>query len=103
MDYKNKFFPLDAEIFIKNLSHLIKKNRLEKNLRQIDLAEAIEVSLSTIKRIENADTSVETGALLKTIWYLGILDQLSHALPLVKDDELKNKRIRLSLVRDEDF
>lgn len=53
-------------------------------MRQVDLAEAVEVSLSTIKRIENADTSVETGALLKTIWYLGILDQLSQALPKIK-------------------
>ena len=103
MDYKNKFFPLDAEIFIKKLSQLIKKSRLEKNLRQIDLAQAVEVSLSTIKRIENADTSVETGALLKTIWYLGILDQLSQTLPIIEDDKLKQKRIRLSVVRGEDF
>lgn len=103
MDYKGKFFPLDAENFIKDLSQLIKLNRLEKNMRQVDLAEAVEVSLSTIKRIENADTSVETGALLKTIWYLGILDKLSLTLPKVNENDVKHKRIRVGVVKDEDF
>lgn len=103
MDYKGKFFPIDAENFIKDLSQLIKFYRLEKNMRQIDLAEAVEVSLSTIKRIENADTSVETGALLKTIWYLGILDKLSQILPKIKKEDIKHKRIRVGVIKDEDF
>lgn len=103
MDYKDKFFSARRGEFYKRLKSIDKILSIRKNMRQVDLAEAVEVSLSTIKRIENADTSVETGALLKTIWYLGILDQLSQALPKIKKNDVKHKRVRVGVVKDEDF
>lgn len=102
MSYKNEFFPLDGQLFSQQLAMLIKQKRLEKQLRQHDLAQAISTSLSTIKRIEKADTSVEFGVIIKALWYLNILGDLQKNLPKIENHDQGN-RVRLQRIDEDDF
>ena len=88
MSYKNDFSPLDGQLFTRQLATLIKQKRLERQLRQNDLAQAVSTSLSTIKRIEKADTSVEFGVIVKVLWYLNLLTDLQKNLPIVENRSL---------------
>jgi transcriptional regulator with XRE-family HTH domain len=96
------FFPLDGQLFCEKLALLIKQKRLDRQLRQEDLAQAIGSSLSTIKRIERGDKSVEYGVVIKALWYLGILDQLNQSLPEI-EQKTKQRRIRLAKIDEDNF
>lgn len=96
------FFPLDGQLFCEKVALLIKQKRLDRHLRQSDLANAVQSSVSTIKRMERGDTTVEYGIVIKVLWYLGILDELHHVLPSI-DDEIQPKRVRLVKVHEDDF
>lgn len=81
---------------------MIKKERLHKKLRQQDICEMVNISLSTFKRIEKANPNVELGSFIKVLWYLNILDELSMILP-VQNNQGDAQRVRLKKVSWEDF
>ncbi|MEG0197720.1 MAG: helix-turn-helix transcriptional regulator [Acinetobacter sp.] len=103
MSYEKGFFPLDGQLFTQQLATLIKQKRLERQLRQNDLAQAVSTSLSTIKRIERADTSVEFGVIVKVLWYLNLLTGLQKNLPIVENKINLKSRVRLQQIDEEDF
>lgn len=103
MSYKNDFYPLDGQLFTQQLATLIKQKRLERQLRQNDLAQAVSTSLSTIKRIEKADTSVEFGVIVKVLWYLNLLTDLQKNLPIVENKTNLKSRVRLQQIDEDDF
>lgn len=104
INLKNQFFPLEGQEFVQQLADVIKKKRLEKQIRQSDLANAVFSSLSTIKRIEKGDTTVEFGVIIKVLWYLNLLSDLQLALPKsASPSSQATRRVRLSQTDAEDF
>lgn len=103
MNDKIQFFPLDGQLFSQQLARLIKQKRRDKQLRQSDLAQAAFTSLSTIKRIEKGDTSVEFGVVIKVLWFLNILDDLQKSLPHLKNLPVSRGRVRLPRIDEDDF
>lgn len=96
------FFPLEGTFFLENCAALIKEKRLEKKLRQQDICEMVGISLSTYKRIEQANPKVELGSFIKVLWHLNILDGLAEVLP--KSKKMTDlQRVRLKKSSWEDF
>lgn len=102
MSYKDEFFPLEGTLFLEKCAALIKEERLNKKLRQQDICEMVNISLSTFKRIEQANPKVELGSFIKVLWYLNILDELSRVLP-ASNKESEAQRVRLKKISWEDF
>lgn len=102
MSYKDEFFPLEGTLFLEKCAALIKEERLKKKLRQQDVCKMVDISLSTFKRIEQANPKVELGSFIKVLWYLNILDDLSKALPK-PNNESEIQRVRLKKISWEDF
>ena len=76
---------------------------MKKKLRQQDVCDMVGISLSTLKRIEQANPKVELGSFIKILWFLNILDELLIHLPDSKKIN-KNKRVRLmNSISWEDF
>lgn len=101
MNSKQLFFPLDGELFSQKLSTKIKAKRHQRKVRQQDMAHALGLSISTIKRIEQGETSVEYGSLIKVLWYLNLLEEL---LPdLYQSSPTPNKRVRFKSYSESDF
>lgn len=101
MNPKNHFFPLDGELFSQKLSTKIKAKRHQRKVRQQDMAHALGLSISTIKRIEQGETSVEYASVIKVLWYLNLLEEL---LPdLYQSSSTSTKRVRLKSYSDSDF
>lgn len=97
---KKNYFPLKCSEAIENIGILIKNARIAKNMRQLDLAESMGVSVSTIKKIEKGDTKIEIGLVLKTMWFVGI-DNIFDAIPVQKENE--KTRVRHKKTKPEDF
>ena len=103
MSFKDEFFPLESTVFLERCAYLIKEERLKKKLRQQDVCDMVGISLSTLKRIEQANPKVELGSFIKILWFLNILDELLIHLPDSKKIN-KNKRVRLmNSISWEDF
>lgn len=102
MTLNDDFFPLEATVFLEMCAKLIKEERLAKKLRQQDICEMVDISLSTFKRIEKANPKVELGSFLKVLWYLNILDEIFESLPKANLDSRK-QRVRLKKISWEDF
>lgn len=101
MNPKNQFFPLDGELFSQKLSIKIKEKRHQRKVRQQDMAHALGLSISTIKRIEQGEISVEYGSVIKVLWYLNLLEEL---LPdLYQSSPAPNKRVRFKSYSESDF
>ncbi|WP_151805201.1 helix-turn-helix transcriptional regulator [Acinetobacter bereziniae] len=102
MTYKDEFFPLEGTLFLEKCAALIKEERLSRKLRQQDICEMVNISLSTFKRLEQASPKVELGSFIKVLWYLNILDDISKVLPTPNKD-IDSQRVRLKKISWEDF
>ncbi len=80
---ENIYMLADAAICQKTGSRL-KQARLKQNITQQSLAEAADVSLSSIKKIENGEIA-SFDSLLRVLRMLGMLDVLQ---PLVEEEQL---------------
>lgn len=101
---KIDFFPLECKEVIESIALVIKNKRLASRLRQSDLAERVGVSVSTIRKIEAGDRSVELGTMLHVLWQLGIVkDVIAVDRALSQRPELSARRVRLPSVQKEDF
>lgn len=100
MTLKKDYFPLRCSETIENIGVSIKNARKTKNMRQLDLAESMGVSVSTIKKIEKGDRKIEIGLVLKTMWFVGI-DNIFDVIPLQKENE--KTRVRHKKLKPEDF
>lgn len=69
---------------IRHIGEKLKAVRLKQNITQQSLAESAEVSLSTVKKIENGEISL-FGSLLRILRILGKLDSLQS---LVNEEQL---------------
>lgn len=80
---ENIYILTDGEI-CRRIGARIKLLRLRQNLTQMSLADAAQVSVSTLKKIEGGAIS-SLDALMRVLRILGELDKFS---PLIADDEV---------------
>lgn len=101
---KIEYFPLECKEVIEYIALVIKERRLGSHVRQSDLAEKVGVSVSTIRKIEAGDRSVEWGTVLHVLWQLGALKGVIAVdrEQLLKSD-LSSRRVRLPSFDKEDF
>lgn len=80
---ENIYMLADAEI-CRRIGQKLRRLRLRQDITQMSLAEQAQVSLSTIKRIEEGDVR-SFDALLRILRILGELDIFA---PLLKEEEM---------------
>lgn len=80
----NDIYMLADTIILKRIGSKIKKVRLKQNITQKSLSEVSNVSLTTLKSMENGEIR-SFDALLRILRTLGKLDVLQ---PLVEEEEL---------------
>jgi transcriptional regulator with XRE-family HTH domain len=101
---KPSFFPLECKEVLENIGLKIKEKRLDMHMRQLDVAERVGVSVSTVRKIEAGEPGVELGTLLHVLWRLGLLKDVIAVdrTPLPKA-ELSPRRVRLPSAGKDDF
>lgn len=77
-------YTLADPMIMKRIGEKLKKARLKQNITQMNLAEESGISLSTLKKMENGETS-SFDALLRMLRTLGFLDVLQ---PLIDEEQL---------------
>ena len=80
----NDIYMLADAVILNKMGQHLKSIRLKQNITQQSLAEATEVSLSTIKKMENGEIR-SFDSLLRVLRTLGKLDVLQ---PLVEEESL---------------
>jgi transcriptional regulator with XRE-family HTH domain len=72
---------LSDQSILAELGLRVQRIRLEKNLRQIDLANEAGVSKSTVARLESGEAAVQLVSFLRVLRVLGALDRFEMLLP----------------------
>lgn len=80
----NNIYMLADTVIFKKIGSRLKQVRLKQNITQQSLADAAEVSLSSVKKIENGEIG-SFDSLLRVMRTLGMLDLFQ---PLVEDEQL---------------
>ncbi len=82
-----KHTPVLVQTALERLGTRIVRARKVREMTQEQLAHFSDVSLSTLRTIENGGDGVSTGNLLKVLQGLGLLDQLEDLLAPQNDPE----------------
>ncbi|MNY33114.1 helix-turn-helix protein [compost metagenome] len=97
-------FPLACAEQLENIGTLVKNRRLERKIRQKDIAEAVGISTQTLSKIETGTPSVEMRAYMIVLWHLGLLGDV---FPLIPPPALASyapeHRVRLKKPNRDDF
>ncbi|MDF0729131.1 helix-turn-helix transcriptional regulator [Pseudomonas entomophila] len=97
-------FPLACADRLINIGLLIKTRRLERKIRQKDLAKQTGLSTTTLGKIEAGAPSVEMRGYMVALWHLGLLDEAFHALPVPSPASYATEhRVRLKRFSEDDF
>jgi transcriptional regulator with XRE-family HTH domain len=75
---------LSDQLILAELGERILRIRLQKNLRQIDLANEAGVSRSTVARLESGEVATQLVSLLRVCRVLGVLERFETLLPEAK-------------------
>ncbi|MFB4393023.1 MULTISPECIES: helix-turn-helix domain-containing protein [unclassified Pseudomonas] len=87
-----------------NIGLLIKTRRLERKIRQKDLAEQTGLSTTTLGKIEAGAPNVEMRGYMTALWHLGLLDEAFQSLSVPSPAPYATEhRVRLKRFSEEDF
>jgi transcriptional regulator with XRE-family HTH domain len=93
--------PIPVARALRQVGADLRAARLRRRLRTRIVAERAQISLPTLRRIENGDPSVSLGHYATVLWVLGLLAPLSDIAGLSQDqtglaleDETLPRRIR---------
>ncbi|WP_166366888.1 helix-turn-helix domain-containing protein [Pseudomonas akapageensis] len=99
-----KIFPLACAEQLENIGLLVKNRRLERKIRQKDIADAVGISTQTLGKIETGAPSVEMRAYMVVLWHLGLLGDV---FPIIAPPALATyapeHRVRLKKTAKDDF
>ncbi|MCY1407859.1 transcriptional regulator, y4mF family [compost metagenome] len=99
-----KIFPLACAEQLENMGVLVKNRRLERKIRQKDIADAVGISTQTLSKIETGVPSVEMRAYMVVLWHLGLLgDVFPLIAPPVLATFAPEHRVRLKKTSRDDF
>ena len=77
-------YALTDSIILSSIGNRLKATRLKQNITQNSLAEAADISLSTVKKIEKGEIR-SVDALIRVLRTLGMLDILR---PLIEEEQI---------------
>lgn len=80
----DNIYTLTDSMILSKIGNRLKETRLKQNITQQSLAEAADISLSTIKKIEKGEIK-SADALIRTLRTLGLLETL---LPLIEEEQI---------------
>ncbi|MCU1732477.1 MULTISPECIES: helix-turn-helix domain-containing protein [unclassified Pseudomonas] len=97
-------FPLACADRLEKIGLLVKTRRLERKIRQKDLAAQTGLSTATLGKIESGAPSVEIRSYMTALWHLGLLDDAFQdpGVPTVAPRATEH-RVRLRKFSEEDF
>lgn len=97
-------FPLECAARLQNMGLLIKQRRLERKIRQKDLAAQTGLSTTTLGKIEAGTPTVEMRGYMIVLWHLGLLDDAftNPELPPIARHATEH-RVRVKRISEDDF
>ncbi len=99
-----KFFPLACSDRLMKIGLLAKTRRLERKIRQQDLAAQSGLSITTVAKIEAGIPTVEMRSYMIALWHLGLLDEVLQDVPMSSPASFATEhRVRLKNVTQDDF
>ncbi|HMU87912.1 MAG TPA: helix-turn-helix transcriptional regulator [Agitococcus sp.] len=78
--------PLPVERAIRKLGHDISLARRRRRISQVSLAERMDASLSTVRRMENGDIRIPIHFFARALHIFGEIDALENLLDTTHDD-----------------
>ncbi|MDZ3995854.1 helix-turn-helix domain-containing protein [Pseudomonas sp. Teo4] len=97
-------FPLMCADRLMKIGLLIKTRRLERKIRQKDLAAQTGLSTTTLGKIEAGSPCVEMRNYMTALWHLGLLDEVFKDITVPSPAPYATEhRVRLKQISDEDF
>ncbi|WP_313202712.1 helix-turn-helix domain-containing protein [Pseudomonas sp.] len=83
---------------------LAKTRRLERKIRQKDLAAQSGLSITTLAKIEAGTPTVEMSSYMIALWHLGLLDEVFQDVSMSSPASFATEhRVRLKSVTEKDF
>lgn len=97
-------FPLACADRLMKIGLLAKNRRLERKIRQKDLAAQSGLSITTLAKIEAGTPTVEMRSYMIALWHLGLLDETFQDVPMSSPASFATEhRVRLKNVTEDDF
>ncbi|NBA97164.1 helix-turn-helix domain-containing protein [Pseudomonas sp. R5(2019)] len=97
-------FPIACAEQLENIGLLVKTRRLERKIRQQDIATAVGISAQTVGKIEAGTPTVEIRAYMVVLWHLGLLgDVFPLVAPPSRASYANEHRVRLKKASKGDF
>jgi transcriptional regulator with XRE-family HTH domain len=97
-------FPLACADRLMKIGLLAKTRRLERKIRQKDLAAQSGLSITTLAKIEAGTPTVEMRSYMIALWHLGLLDEVFQDVPMSSPASFATEhRVRLKNVTEDDF
>ena len=101
MSDNNTALPLPVRRALRQLGHDLALGRRRRRISTQSMAERLQVSTATLRRLERGDPTLSVGTLAKALLVLNALDRLSQLVDTARDelglqlmDEALPKRIR---------
>ncbi|WP_137175518.1 helix-turn-helix domain-containing protein [Massilia sp. HP4] len=83
---KNSVLPLPVERALQKLGHDLALARRRRQLTQESMAERIQISVATLRRLEKGDARISIGTIAQAFFVLGDLNKISSLLDTASDD-----------------
>lgn len=97
-------FPLACADRLMKIGLLAKTRRLERKIRQKDLAAQSGLSITTLAKIEAGKPTVEMRSYMIALWHLGLLNEVFQDVPMSSPQSFATEhRVRLKNVTEADF
>ncbi|WP_349568660.1 helix-turn-helix domain-containing protein [Azotobacter salinestris] len=97
-------FPLACADKLESIGLLVKARRLERKIRQKDLAALTGLSTTTLGKIEAGIPTVEMRGYMTVLWHLGLLDEVFQELRVTTPAPYATEhRVRLRKLAEDDF
>ncbi|MDH1630429.1 helix-turn-helix domain-containing protein [Pseudomonas mosselii] len=97
-------FPLACADRLMKIGLLAKTRRLERKIRQKDLATQTGLSITTLAKIEAGTPTVEMRSYMIALWHLGLLDEVFQDVPMTSPASFATEhRVRLKKVSEDNF
>ena len=91
----DKVLPLPVERALKKLGHDLALARRRRRFTQASMAERLQTSVATLRRLEKGDSRVSVGLVAQALFVLGGLEKMNSLLDTASDE------IGLSLMNEQ--
>ncbi len=82
----DKQFPLPVARALKKLGHDLALARRRRRLTQASMAERLQTSVATLRRLEKGDSRISVGLVAQALFVLGELEKINGLLDTASDE-----------------